>query len=292
MAAMLETPSRIWRRIEAVQDREMPSLPSLPSFDDSDDEGNTPSRIIEVSEDDSLGDISLPVHSTPATSNHTAATTILPPLSAASTARFAHSIALRSSKSSIGPTTFRKSQKDSFDITEIPSLSVIPKERSSYGRDYQDEHDQPEEPDIFIHSRDGEPAGDQEYSISDALQSVSRSSTPTIPKNDTPKKPYDYSISLKSEPKASWPGFIRLQISHILYAGFALRQVSQCGFTEDSCSNSHAISYSHQQRFLPINIAFSFNSQQSSVPQLCARFTCSYCSSTFSRTLARSGARW
>jgi hypothetical protein len=31
---MLETPSRIWRRIEAVEDRDMPSLPSL-SFEDS-----------------------------------------------------------------------------------------------------------------------------------------------------------------------------------------------------------------------------------------------------------------
>ena len=35
MAAMLETPSRIWRRIEAVEDRDMPSLPSLSPFEDS-----------------------------------------------------------------------------------------------------------------------------------------------------------------------------------------------------------------------------------------------------------------
>ena len=34
MATMLETPSRIWRRIEAVEDKDMPSLPSL-SFEDS-----------------------------------------------------------------------------------------------------------------------------------------------------------------------------------------------------------------------------------------------------------------
>ncbi|KAJ3509021.1 hypothetical protein NMY22_g16432 [Coprinellus aureogranulatus] len=120
MAGMLETPSRIWRRIEAVQDREMPSLPSLPSFDDSDGEESAMSRVLEESEDDlndSLGDMSLPVHSTPATSNHTATVTLQPPLSAASTARFAHSIASRSSKSSIGPTAMNKSGKDSFDIT-------------------------------------------------------------------------------------------------------------------------------------------------------------------------------
>ena len=35
MATMLETPSRIWRRIEAVEDRDMPSLPSLSPFEDS-----------------------------------------------------------------------------------------------------------------------------------------------------------------------------------------------------------------------------------------------------------------
>ena len=232
MATMLETPSRIWRRIEAVQDREMPSLPSLPSFDDSLYDGNTPSRIIEESEDDlndSFGDISLPVHSTPATSNHTAATTIRPPLSAASTARFAHSIASRSSKSSIGPTALSRSQKDSFDITEIPSLSVIPKERSSFGRDYQDEHDQIEEPDIFIQSRDGDPPGNQEYSISDALQSVSRSSTPPLPhlsKNETPKKAFDYSVSLKSEPKVGVVVLMGRNTAEMFCLGFSLRQIS------------------------------------------------------------------
>ena len=35
MTTMLETPSRIWRRIEAVEDRDMPSLPSLSPFEDS-----------------------------------------------------------------------------------------------------------------------------------------------------------------------------------------------------------------------------------------------------------------
>ena len=35
MATMLETPSRIWRRIEEVEDRDMPSLPSLSPFEDS-----------------------------------------------------------------------------------------------------------------------------------------------------------------------------------------------------------------------------------------------------------------
>ena len=35
MATMLETPSRIWRRIEAIEDNDMPSLPSVSPFEDS-----------------------------------------------------------------------------------------------------------------------------------------------------------------------------------------------------------------------------------------------------------------
>lgn len=206
MAAMLETPSRIWRRIEAVQDREMPSLPSLPSFDGSDEEleGPTPSRVIpdglEDDFDDSLGDISSPMHSTPATSNHTHTTTIHAPPSAASTARFAHSIASRSSKSSVGPTTLKT--HDSFDITDIPSLSAIPRENSTFNRSREDSH-RNTKPGAHLPAEDDEEAGDPEYSLSEALQSVSRASTPPIPfaKGNTPKKAYDYSISLKSEPK-------------------------------------------------------------------------------------------
>jgi hypothetical protein len=35
MAMRLETPSRIWARIESAQDEELPSLPSMPGFEDS-----------------------------------------------------------------------------------------------------------------------------------------------------------------------------------------------------------------------------------------------------------------
>ena len=47
MATMLETPSRIWRRIEAVEDRDMPSLPSLSPFEDSVDP-ETHTRSIDI----------------------------------------------------------------------------------------------------------------------------------------------------------------------------------------------------------------------------------------------------
>ncbi|KAJ6454727.1 hypothetical protein C8R47DRAFT_1228578 [Mycena vitilis] len=43
----LETPSRIWRRIEAIEDRDMPSLPSLPAFGDSDGEDGSLGQISE-----------------------------------------------------------------------------------------------------------------------------------------------------------------------------------------------------------------------------------------------------
>src|SRR5258705_3699569 len=104
MATVLETPSRIWRRIEAIEHRDMPSLPSLPLFEDS-----------EVLEDESQGPaqdegeevignakiMSSPMQSTPTTqftvtsSQRRSTTTI----TNSSTARFAHSIASRSNKS-------------------------------------------------------------------------------------------------------------------------------------------------------------------------------------------------
>jgi hypothetical protein len=49
----LETPSRVWRRIEAADDLAVPSLPSLPAIDslddDDDDDNQEPSKIIRSS---------------------------------------------------------------------------------------------------------------------------------------------------------------------------------------------------------------------------------------------------
>ena len=185
--------SKCLRSVERVEDAHNspetyagslpPSLPSLPGFDEDDslEEGPTPSRVIENASDDgfddSLGDISAPIHSTPTTSSHMHTTTIHAPPSAGSTARFAQSIASRSSKSSIGPTVL-KSQKDSFDITDIPSLSAIPRENTTFSRTYGREKSSLHDPEIYLPPLDDDVGGDQEYSISDALQSVSRSGTP------------------------------------------------------------------------------------------------------------------
>jgi len=47
---MLETPSRIWRRIEAREGRDIPSLPSIPLYEDS-------AEAIEEFEEETTGDI-------------------------------------------------------------------------------------------------------------------------------------------------------------------------------------------------------------------------------------------
>jgi hypothetical protein len=221
MATMLETPSRVWRRIEAIEDRDMPSLPSLPPFEDSAEPVDSDSQsVLDEDLDDGLSPIhSSPVHSTPAASAHnTAASTIRPPSSTSSTARFANSLASRSSKSSLGLGSSRgmssgKSQRDSFEISVIPSLPNIDFEPST-GR-YFDEEETDEElsresvPEVYLPPEEedlDDREGEQDISLAEALQPVSRTSSPSFPMasfDGTPRKGYDYSVSLKSEPKVS-----------------------------------------------------------------------------------------
>ncbi|KAI6112992.1 hypothetical protein F5141DRAFT_1188202 [Pisolithus sp. B1] len=202
MAALLETPSRIWRRIQDEQ--EPSSLPSLPGFEHS--------MVPETTSDQSSsedGNLALPVHSTPvALSSHTT-TTITAKLhsSTSSTARFATSVASRSvsAKSSASQAYIRKPQ-DSFDISAITSLP----------HDIEDSAHPEEEP--FSQSANSVPevylppveaADGEDMSLVDALESISRSSSPLPPdfpvEEQTPKKglKYDYSVSLRSEPKPS-----------------------------------------------------------------------------------------
>lgn len=213
---MIETPSRIWRRIEAIEDRDMPSLPSLPPFEDS---GHLSGEDPEQDEsDDDLHHNGSPIHSTPAaaSAHHTAASTIRPS-STLSAARFASSIASRSTKSSLGLSSSRgmstrKVQVDSFDISMIPSLPDIHAEPGTDHFSYDDEDLDLEEskesvPDVYL-----PPQGDyddgSDLSLSDALQSVSRSGSPPhsnepYENGPTPKK-YDFSVSLRSEPKVGY----------------------------------------------------------------------------------------
>ncbi|KAJ3553173.1 hypothetical protein NM688_g3757 [Phlebia brevispora] len=214
-APMLETPSRIWRRIQEVEGQDMPSLPSLPVFEDSAEQASTVSESLDLSNDSS------PLTSTPATfkSSNTMAT-IRPPPSTGSTARFAHSIASRSSKSSTGPSVSRASatnlygthskKDDSFDVSVIPSLpGTLTRDqlgdieiRSS---DQDSVHKDNSVPDDYLPPVSVDAVHDGDLDLSDALRPVSRSNSPGPEfAGMTPmSKKYDYSISLKSEAQPS-----------------------------------------------------------------------------------------
>lgn len=210
--AMLETPSRVWRRIEEIEGRDMPSLPSLPPFEDS---AEDPDELDELDYDLNL---SSPLHSTPATASmhNTAASTIRPTSSTSSTARFANSIASRSTKSSLALSSShrissRRNHPDSFDISMIPSLPDINAEPGTthFSYDETDEEISKDSvPDVYLPPEDGfdDHDGERDLSLTEALQSISQTGSPPYPmgsfeKDTTPKKNYDYSVSLKSEPK-------------------------------------------------------------------------------------------
>ncbi|KAF7370481.1 PACT-coil-coil domain-containing protein [Mycena sanguinolenta] len=212
MAGMLamETPSRIWRRIEDIENRDMdmPSLPSVPVYGDSEGEDESLGRdALDVEE---LSNISVPMHSTPtASSNH--ASTMRAASSTSSASRFANSIA-RTSRSSMGRS--RKSQPDSFDdISCIPSLPDVHPERGTghYSEEESEEDFQRSKesvPEVYLPPEDPEEEDEEDgpnLSLTDALESVSRTSSPQrfIHEEATPKKNYDYSVSLRSEPKPS-----------------------------------------------------------------------------------------
>lgn len=198
--ALYETPSRIWRRIE--DEREPSSLPSLPGFEHS-VVPDTESDQTTTDDDNEL----LPVHSTPAAaSSHNATTTIRLQSSTSSTVRFATSIASRSaSVKSSGSRSFGRFAQKSFDASAITSLP--------HDSENTDSEDPPEKstnsvPEAYLPPPESDEAEDM--SLVDALDSVSRPSSPLSPEppppEPTPKKnglPYDYSISLRSEPQVS-----------------------------------------------------------------------------------------
>ncbi|KAJ7043757.1 hypothetical protein C8F04DRAFT_1366949, partial [Mycena alexandri] len=206
MAGMLETPSKIWRRIEAIEDREMPSLPSLPAFGDSEGEDDSLNHISDRRDagevDKHLSNVSVPMHSTPAASSHHAST-IRAASSTSSASRFANSIA-RTSRSSMGRSSARfssarRSEPESFDdISAIPSLPDVHPER---GTGHYSDEDEESVPDVYLPPDEGE-VEEEDVSLADALESVSRTSSPRR-EEATPKKNYDYSVSLRSEPQPS-----------------------------------------------------------------------------------------
>lgn len=213
MAALLETPSRVWRRIQDIEGQEMPSLPSIPLLEDSAENSS------ESTDLDLTGD-SDPVHSTPAafSSQHNTQSTIKQPLmlSSGNTQRFAQSIESRSSKtggmSASGsrgsvsrqmPTPPLKLQQNSFDISMILSIHH-PQDDMEVRSSDQDSHsrDSPVGK-VYLPPTGAEAELDEDFDLTDALGSISRSGSPVEHAAPTPRKGYDYSVSLRSEPKVS-----------------------------------------------------------------------------------------
>ena len=201
MNLALETPSRLWRRIQDGERGEHPSLPSLPAFDESGEPRSEDTDSIDL--DLSNGSSIDPVHSTPAAYSSHSVSTVRQPLSAASTARFANSIASRSSKSasmsaSRGSTARPQTilpHENTFDISSIPSLPHAPYDSDIRSSD-QDTTSLGD-PQLRL-----EAASVDDLDLSDVLRSVNRPSSPPLPDPEpTPRKKYDYSVSLRSEPK-------------------------------------------------------------------------------------------
>ena len=102
----------------------------------------------------------------------------------------------------------RRSQHDSFDVSVIPSLPNIDIRHYSDGEETDEAQSKESIPEGYLPPEDDfdDRDAEQDISLTEALQSVSRTSSPSFPAESfhaTPKKNYDYSVSLKSEPKVS-----------------------------------------------------------------------------------------
>ncbi|KAF7308394.1 PACT-coil-coil domain-containing protein [Mycena chlorophos] len=120
-----------------------------------------------------------------------------------SASRFAHSIA-RTSRSSNTRSSARRSSGasshsrtvDSFDVSAIPSLPEVHPERTT-GHYSQEQSSKDSVPEVYLPPEDDDE--EEALSLTDALELVSSPGRD----NATPKKNYDYSVSLKSEPRPS-----------------------------------------------------------------------------------------
>lgn len=182
----------------------MPSLPSLPAFED-----DSNPQTFDESHDSSQEDMQIasPIHSTPAILSR-AASTIRAPSSTSSTARFARSIASRSSKSSLSVSGQRNSglpADDSFDVSSIPSIPIRLNDSGEIEIRSSDQDTESSVPEVYLPPLPDDQL-DPELDLSDALQSVSRSNSPGPDDRQTPRKKsdYDFSMSLRSEPKVCY----------------------------------------------------------------------------------------
>ncbi|KAF8527287.1 hypothetical protein JB92DRAFT_903848 [Gautieria morchelliformis] len=194
--AMLETPSRILRRMEALQaqDSDLPSLPSFPEFEDSGVPSFQASSTQSLSHKDLGREDDVPYQSTPAhLSSQTTRSTVRPPSTSSSATRFANSMRYSSS-------TARRSQQDSFEVSEI--LPTQAGDESSTSASI---------PAVYV-PHDGDNTEDQPLTESVPTPAINPDDDLRSPRafvadehKRTPNtKQYDYSGSLRSEPKETF----------------------------------------------------------------------------------------
>ncbi|KIY70545.1 hypothetical protein CYLTODRAFT_391816 [Cylindrobasidium torrendii FP15055 ss-10] len=212
MAMLTETPSRIWRRIESVEDRDMPSLPSLPGFDNSEQS----MEMDESSGMDLSGEVNRsgqpPFHSTPAAGSNYASSLSRTISSTGSSQRFANSLA-RSRSTTNSRSNVSRNRSASFDVSPIPSLPDIHPVHATINFSDDEYDDEPVErskdsvPDAYLPPDLERDEDEDDMSFSDPESpphSAHQSAQPT------PRKYVDTLVPLRSEPKASPLGAFRL----------------------------------------------------------------------------------
>lgn len=192
--ALLETPSRLWRRIEADEQNDMPSLPEVPPYEDSNDLNATTTS--EESHQSAFNSTS-PLQSTPAPPS--TQNTIRLQSSTSSSTRFAQSITSRASRSG----SAFSSSTGSLSRHSRPSLSIQRSEIS-----FDDVSAIPSHPQSNVVSSDeaGVEVGQdglEDMSLAEALPPPSRGGSPFSSEGmaGNGHSKYSYSVSLRSEPK-------------------------------------------------------------------------------------------
>ena len=249
---LLETPSRLLRRIDALDDDDMPSLPPVPDFEDDSEilsssqisssvNPKEPSHKSRSSDVLHPSDESLPYQSTPTVSQlQRTASTVRPPPSARSSARFAQSLASSRSRSTRSGASQSKSgsgkqfRNDSFDVSEI---KPVPPDVSSDSDDGYAGAVSLElansKVSIPVDYRSQAPSlEEEELDLTEAMEDIGRSRSsfrPEDPSMDISSKKggkyYDYEVSLKSEAKVSFcPQFLSMGQSQNVHRRPQLRR--------------------------------------------------------------------
>lgn len=250
--ALLETPSRIWRRIEADEQNDMPSLPDVPAFEDSNDVNATTTS--EESHHSAFRPTS-PLQSTPAPLS--AQTTIRLQSSTSSSTRFAQSIASRASRSG---STF-SSSTGSLSRRSRPSISSLKSEASFDEISAISFHSQPNVAGVDgagVDVAEGGLDDDMDMSLAEALRPTNRSGSP-FPLEGMPgsgHSKYNYSVSLRSEPKVCTVLRLFKAFMNAIVTDEPLRQDAKCLLSK--AHTSHAYSLPHTDAF-PVVIFLEFH---------------------------------